>query len=225
MPATRTARADRHRARQRISQVGLQLLTLNHPVDCGICDKAGECKLQDFHYQYNGSPSISVDPKVRATKFYPLSERIVLDNERCILCSRCVRFTHDLEIESARHQTARRCVAGAPDGRRIVRRDVYSDNVIDICPVGALLSRLVFYKSRVWYLKPTPSVCALPRVAATYRSGTASQNGSSTRLTRGTTSRSSASRRLKTARSTGRGSATSDAISGRSSSGHVQSRR
>ena len=79
----------------------LQLLTLNHPVDCGICDKAGECKLQDFHYQYNGSPSISVDPKVRATKFFPLSERIILDNERCILCSRCVRFTHEISRSKA----------------------------------------------------------------------------------------------------------------------------
>jgi NADH-quinone oxidoreductase subunit G len=72
----------------------LELVTLNHPVDCGICDKAGECRLQDYHYAYNGAPSASRDPKVRATKFHPLSERILLDNERCILCSRCVRFTH-----------------------------------------------------------------------------------------------------------------------------------
>jgi NADH-quinone oxidoreductase subunit G len=66
----------------------MQLVTLNHPVDCGICDKAGECKLQDYHYQYNGSPSVSRDAKTRATKLYPLSDRIVLDNERCILCSK-----------------------------------------------------------------------------------------------------------------------------------------
>ena len=74
----------------------MQLITLNHPVDCGICDKAGECTLQDYHYEYNGSPSVSHDAKVRSTKFHPLSERIVLDNERCILCSRCVRFTHEI---------------------------------------------------------------------------------------------------------------------------------
>ena len=54
----------------------MQLMTLNHPVDCGICDKAGECTLQDYHYKYNGAPSASRDPKVHATKFYPLSERI-----------------------------------------------------------------------------------------------------------------------------------------------------
>ena len=79
----------------------LQLTLLNHPVDCGICDKAGECTLQDYHYQYNGSPSVSRDAKVRTTKFYPLSDRIVLDNERCILCSRCVRFTSEISKSHA----------------------------------------------------------------------------------------------------------------------------
>ena len=90
-PKGRACQTDTERVNEYRKSV-LQLLTLNHPVDCGICDKAGECKLQDFHYQYNGSPSISVDPKVRATKFFPLSERIVLDNERCILCSRCALY-------------------------------------------------------------------------------------------------------------------------------------
>ena len=138
----------------------MQLLTLNHPVDCGICDKAGECKLQDYHYAYNGAPSLSVDPKLRLTKFHPLSERIVLDNERCILCSRCVRFTHEISKSKALgikqrgdSSLVRATESGAFD------KDVYSDNVIDICPVGALLSRSFFYQSRVWYLKPTPSVC------------------------------------------------------------------
>ena len=62
-------------------QVMLQLLTLNHPIDCGICDKAGECKLQDYYYEHNGAPSASVDKKVRLTKFVPLNNRIVLDND------------------------------------------------------------------------------------------------------------------------------------------------
>jgi NADH-quinone oxidoreductase subunit G len=79
----------------------MQLMTLNHPVDCGICDKAGECTLQDYHYKYNGAPSISHDTKVRSTKFHALSERIVLDNERCILCSRCVRFTREISKSNA----------------------------------------------------------------------------------------------------------------------------
>lgn len=138
----------------------MQLVTLNHPVDCGICDKSGECTLQDYHYKYNGAPSTSHDVKVRSTKFHPLSERITLDNERCILCSRCVRFTHEISKSKALGIKQRGDVS-------LVRAsedhsfddDPYSDNVIDICPVGALLSRSFLYKSRVWYLQPTPSVC------------------------------------------------------------------
>ena len=138
----------------------MQLLTLNHPVDCGICDKAGECKLQDYHYRYNGAPSLSRDAKVHATKFHPLSERIVLDNERCILCSRCVRFTREISKSNALGIVQRgdaSLVRAAED--RPLDADPYSDNVIDLCPVGALLSRPFLYKARVWYLKPTPSVC------------------------------------------------------------------
>jgi NADH-quinone oxidoreductase subunit G len=138
----------------------LQLVTLNHPVDCGICDKAGECRLQDYHYAYNGAPSASRDPKVRATKFHPLSERIILDNERCILCSRCVRFTREVSKSNALGIVQRgdaSLVRAADD--HALDGDPYSDNVIDICPVGALLSRDFLYRSRVWYLEPTPSVC------------------------------------------------------------------
>jgi len=138
----------------------MQLMTLNHPVDCGICDKAGECKLQDYHYAYNGARSISVDTKVRSTKFHPLSERILLDNERCILCSRCVRFTREISKSNAlgivqRGDTS--LVRAAED--HPLDADPYSDNIIDLCPVGALLSKPFLYKARVWYLKPTPSVC------------------------------------------------------------------
>jgi NADH-quinone oxidoreductase subunit G len=138
----------------------LQLTLLNHPVDCGICDKAGECTLQDYHYRYNGERSASIDPKVRATKFHDLSERIVLDNERCILCSRCVRFTREISKSNSlgiRQRGDLSLVRAADDGS--FGRDPYSDNVVDICPVGALLSRSFLYKSRVWYLQPTPSIC------------------------------------------------------------------
>ena len=138
----------------------LQFITLNHPVDCGICDKAGECTLQDYHYQYNGTPSISRDAKVRSTKFYDLSDRIVLDNERCILCSRCVRFTREVSKSNGlgiEERADGSLVRPSSDGD--FRDDPYSDNVVDICPVGALLSRSFFYKARVWYLERTPSVC------------------------------------------------------------------
>ena len=138
----------------------LQFITLNHPVDCGICDKAGECTLQDYHYQYNGTPSISHDRKVTSTKFYDLSDRIVLDNERCIVCSRCVRFTREVSKSNGlgiEERADGSLVRPSTDGS--FRDDPYSDNVVDLCPVGALLSRSFFYKARVWYLQATPSVC------------------------------------------------------------------
>ena len=138
----------------------LQLILLNHPVDCGICDKAGECTLQDYHYAYHGERSVSRDAKVPATKFHSLSERIFIDNERCIFCSRCVRFTHEVSKSCSlgiQHRGDHSLVRAAEDGA--FAADPYSDNVIDICPVGALLSRKFLYKSRVWYLKATPSVC------------------------------------------------------------------
>jgi NADH-quinone oxidoreductase subunit G len=138
----------------------LQFITLNHPVDCGICDKAGECSLQDYHYAYNGDSSLSVEPKVRSTKYYNLSSRILLDNERCILCLRCTRFTHEISksmalgVESRGDVSVIRPVADRPLGE-----DPYSDNIVDLCPVGALQSRQFLHKTRVWYLQATPSVC------------------------------------------------------------------
>jgi len=91
----------------------LQFILLNHPVDCGICDKAGECALQDYHYEYNGETALSGDPKLHSTKFFPLSERIILDNERCILCSRCVRFTREISKSNVLGLENRRQHAGA----------------------------------------------------------------------------------------------------------------
>jgi NADH-quinone oxidoreductase subunit G len=138
----------------------MQFITLNHPVDCGICDKAGECTLQDYHFAYNGSPSVSREPKVHATKYHDLSARIMLDNERCILCSRCVRFTREISKSNAlgiKNRGDVSLVRAAEDSP--LDGDPYSDNVIDICPVGALLSKPFLHKARVWYLQPTPSVC------------------------------------------------------------------
>jgi NADH-quinone oxidoreductase subunit G len=138
----------------------MEFITLNHPVDCGICDKAGECTLQDYHFEYNGERSVSRDAKLHATKHFDLSSRIVLDNERCIQCTRCVRFTREISksnglgmLDRGDHSIVR------PSGDGAFAADAYSDNVIDICPVGALLSRDFLHKTRTWYLKATASVC------------------------------------------------------------------
>jgi NADH-quinone oxidoreductase subunit G len=161
MPVAKGLRVftDSERVRARRKET-LQFITLNHPVDCGICDKAGECTLQDYHYEYNGSPSTSIDAKLHATKHYDLSSRIVLDNERCILCTRCVRFTHEVSGSHALGVQSRgdhSLIRPVEDGA--FEADPYSDNVIDLCPVGALLSKPFLHKARVWYLQPTPSVC------------------------------------------------------------------
>lgn len=161
MPVTEGMRVltDSASVREKRKQT-VQFILLNHPVDCGICDKAGECMLQDHHYTYNGEPSVSTVPKVKATKYHQLSDRVVLDNERCIVCSRCVRFTdeisksHGLGIHSrGDHSLVRAAENGA------FNADPYSDNVVDICPVGALLAKNFLHKARVWYLRATPSVC------------------------------------------------------------------
>lgn len=145
---------------KRLRRDTMQFITLNHPVDCGICNKAGECILQDYHYEHNGRASQSIDRKNHATKFYPLSDRIMLDNERCIMCTRCVRFTHEVSQSHALGAVFRgdhSLIRPAEDAN--FNEDVYSDNVIDICPVGALLSRKDLDHSRVWYTQATPSVC------------------------------------------------------------------
>ena len=109
-----TAAPEVARARQMI----MQFLMLNHPVDCGICDKAGECRLQDYEFEYGVPRSRSLEPKHRKRKLYALSERIQLDNERCILCSRCVRFTREVSksnmlgiVERGGHAMVDRAVA------------------------------------------------------------------------------------------------------------------
>jgi NADH-quinone oxidoreductase subunit G len=138
----------------------LQFITLNHPVDCGICDKAGECSLQDYHNAWGELRSLSHDEKVRSTKFYNLSNRILLDNERCILCLRCTRFTHEVSKSMALGVERRGDVSNIrPVEDRPLSEDPYSDNIVDICPVGALLSRQFLHRSRVWFLQPTRSVC------------------------------------------------------------------
>jgi NADH-quinone oxidoreductase subunit G len=137
----------------------LQFLMLNHPVDCGICDKAGECRLQDYQHAYGPKHSIARDPKHHKRKLEDLGPRITLDNERCILCSRCVRFTREVSgssalgiVERGQHSYVEAQVPGRFD-------DPYSDNVIELCPTGALLSKDFLYQCRVWFLQPVRSVC------------------------------------------------------------------
>ncbi|MCS7064139.1 MAG: molybdopterin-dependent oxidoreductase [Methylacidiphilales bacterium] len=137
----------------------MEFLLINHPLDCPICDQAGECKLQEFSFEYGQGKSRFVDEKVKKPKRVDIGERIVLDDERCILCSRCIRFAQDFCKEDVLGFTQRGSYTtlGIYPGKRF--DSGYSLNAVDICPVGALTSKDFRFKMRVWFLKETPSIC------------------------------------------------------------------
>ncbi len=137
----------------------LEFLLINHPLDCPICDQAGECKLQEYSVDYGKSESRFVEPKVHKPKAVDLGPRIVLDDERCILCTRCIRFTKDIVGDDALGIVNRGsyCTLTAYPGR--VFDNNYTLNTVDICPVGALTSKDFRFQMRVWFLKETQSIC------------------------------------------------------------------
>ncbi len=137
----------------------LESLLINHPLDCPICDQAGECKLQEYSVDYGQSASRFVEPKVHKPKAVDLGPRIMLDAERCILCTRCIRFTRDIAKDDALgiiNRGSYNTIATFP-GTPFDNN--YTLNTVDICPVGALTSKDFRFQMRVWFLKETKSVC------------------------------------------------------------------
>src|SRR3954471_1000161 len=137
----------------------LESLLLNHPLDCPVCDKAGECLLQDYTFRYGRATSRMIEEKnVPPNKDY-IGEHITLFTDRCIMCSRCVRFTREiagtseLQVVSRGHHSEIDIFPGDPVNNKL------AGNVVDLCPVGALCSKDFLYKQRVWFLKNQPSVC------------------------------------------------------------------
>ncbi len=137
----------------------LEFLLINHPLDCPICDQAGECKLQEYSVDYGQSHSRFVEPKVHKPKAVDLGPRIVLDDERCILCTRCIRFTRDIAGDDALGIVNRGSYNTLTAYPGKVFDNNYTLNTVDICPVGALTSKDFRFKMRVWFLKETKSVC------------------------------------------------------------------
>ena len=137
----------------------LEFLLKNHPLDCPICDKAGECMLQDYSYAEGQAEGQSAEPRRKLEKRKDLGDVILLDQERCILCSRCVRFFEEVTGE------AQLCIAGRGAhsfvdtfaGRPLSGN--YQGNVADICPVGALTLKQFRFKARVWNLHKRASTC------------------------------------------------------------------
>src|SRR5437879_5376119 len=132
---------------------------INHPLDCPVCDQAGECWLQIYYMKHGLYDPRMVDEKVHKPKAVPLGPHVILDAERCILCSRCVRFCDEVTgtSELGIFHRGDRSEIGLFPGQELANK--YSANVVDICPVGALTDRDFRFQVRVWYLDTTKSIC------------------------------------------------------------------
>src|SRR5271154_4521680 len=138
----------------------LEFLLINHPIDCPVCDQAGECKLQDYYMDYDQQPSrFPLPEKNRKGKAIDIGAGVMLDQERCILCARCTRFFDEVT------KTSELAIFERGDYNRIdinpgqPVNNNYAGNIVDICPVGALTEKDFRFRMRVWYLHRTPSVC------------------------------------------------------------------
>ena len=137
----------------------LEFLLANHPLDCPVCDQSGECDLQNFYMNFGLYDPRFREQKVKKKKAVSIGPHVMLDQERCILCSRCVRFTDEISKtgEFGIFNRGDRAELGLYPGQRL--ENPYSGNVIDICPVGALTEQDFRFKARVWYLSSAPTVC------------------------------------------------------------------
>ncbi len=135
-----------------------ELLLINHPLDCPICDQAGECKLQEYSAQYGRGVSRYIDEKNAKPKRTRLGPRVTLDDERCILCSRCVRFCNEVAKDPVLGFVNRGSYNTLTCYPGLELNNNYSLNTVDICPVGALTSTDFRFRMRVWFLKQTPSI-------------------------------------------------------------------
>jgi len=132
---------------------------INHPVDCAICDQSGECKLQDYYMEYDHQPSRIRTYKLNKPKRQIFGPVVVYDAERCIMCTRCVRFMDEVAQESQLGVVQRgswSLIATFP-GQPLDSK--YSGNTVDVCPVGALLNRDFRFQSRVWFVNKSPAIC------------------------------------------------------------------
>ena len=143
-----------------------EFLLINHPLDCPICDQAGECRLQEFSAEHGRGYSRFIEEKNVKPKRTRLGPRVTLDDERCILCSRCVRFSKEIADDDVLGFVDRGTYSTLTcyPGKELAHN--YSLNTVDICPVGALTSTDFRFKMRVWFLKRTHSICTESSIGA-----------------------------------------------------------
>jgi NADH-quinone oxidoreductase subunit G len=137
----------------------MEMLLVNHPLDCPICDQAGECHLQEYSFAFGQGATRATTEKTHAPKNVPFGSKVVYDGERCIKCTLCVRFVDEV---AGTHELA---MGQRSDHELVIMTSKgefstpYAMNIIDLCPVGALTSRDFRFKSRLWFMDFTPSVC------------------------------------------------------------------
>jgi NADH-quinone oxidoreductase subunit G len=138
----------------------LELLLIHHPVDCPVCDQAGECKLQDYYMRHSLRGSrFDLEDKLQENKIVPLGNHIMLDNERCVNCTACVRFSEEISGEAEIGMFQRGDNSYIATFESTPLRSHYSGNLAEICPVGALTDADFRFLHRVWFLSSTDSVC------------------------------------------------------------------
>ena len=139
----------------------LEFLLAEHPLDCPICDKAGECKLQDYYQEYGLTESVFREFKEKRDKKVRIGDKLILDRERCVLCTRCVRFLAEITKTSELGVFERgiHSEVGLYEDEPV--RSGYSGNLVDLCPVGAITDTEFRFKTRPWFLTKGESVCPL----------------------------------------------------------------
>jgi NADH-quinone oxidoreductase chain G len=138
----------------------LEFELANHPLDCPVCDKGGECPLQDFTFRH-GYPTSRIDgPRLHFKKPIPLSDKIALDRERCVLCYRCTRYYDEIAWEQELTTDERGVQSFITSQFDRPLQSIFSGNIIDLCPVGALTSRVWRFESRPWDMTHTETVCS-----------------------------------------------------------------
>src|SRR5215204_1249889 len=148
--------------RVRVAQNSVvEFLLVNHPLDCPVCDKGGECPLQDISFGWGGGRSRFIEPKRHFQKPLALSPLIHIDRERCILCYRCVRFSQEIaeDYQLVLQERGAHSYVSTFDGHPYVAP--FSGNILDLCPVGALTSQPYRFRARPWDIEQSGSVCTL----------------------------------------------------------------
>src|ERR687889_549222 len=153
-----------HTQTQRVQEAQravVEFLLINHPLDCPVCDKGGECPLQDITYGWGGGRSRFIEPKRPFKKPLELSPLVAIDRERCILCYRCVRFSQEIaeDYQLILLERGAHSYVGTFDGHPYVAP--FSGNIVELCPVGALTSRAYRFRARPWDIEGAGSVCTL----------------------------------------------------------------